>query len=51
MKELEALASKSKTTKMWVDVLIKPVLIMMMFIRAERESDWPLHLEAILKPS
>lgn len=46
MSILEDLASKSKTTKLWVDMLIKPVFIMMMFIRAEREADWPLHLEA-----
>lgn len=47
MNKLEDLASKSKTTKLWVDMLIKPVFIMMMFIRAEREADWPLHLEAL----
>ena len=41
---LETEASKSQTTKLWVDVLIKPVLLTMMFIRAEREGDWPLHL-------
>ena len=46
MKLLEELANRSKTTKLWVEVLIKPVFIMMMFIRAEREGDWPLHLEA-----
>ncbi|KAG0698661.1 hypothetical protein GWK47_025997 [Chionoecetes opilio] len=46
MSILEELASRSKTTKLWVDILIKPVFIMMMFIRAEREGDWPLHLEA-----
>ena len=41
---LETEASKSQTTKLWVDVLIKPVLLTMMFVRAEREGDWPLHL-------
>lgn len=41
---LENEASKSQTTKLWVDVLIKPVLLTMMFVRAEREGDWPLHL-------
>ncbi|KAG0714324.1 hypothetical protein GWK47_014367 [Chionoecetes opilio] len=46
MSILEELTSRSKTTKIWVDILIKPVFIMMMFIRAEREGDWPLHLEA-----
>ena len=44
---LEDLASKSHTSKMWVDVFIKPVLIMMLYVRAEREGDWPLHLQAV----
>ena len=43
MNVLNDLASKSRTSKMWVDVFIKPVLIMMLHIRAEREGDWPLH--------
>ena len=51
MKELtDYLDSKSKnsnTTKLWVDCLIKPVLIMMEFIRAESEGDWPLHLFSV----
>ena len=44
---LEALAEQSKTTKLWLDCLIRPVLLMMLFIRAEREGDWPLHLWAV----
>ena len=40
-------ASRSRTSKLWVDNLIKPVLIMMQFVRAEREGDWPLHLSAV----
>ena len=44
MQILETEASKSQTTKLWVDVLIKPVLLNTMFVRAEREGDWPLHL-------
>lgn len=44
MKKLEDLSKRSRTTKMWVDILIKPVQIMMLYIRAEREGDWPLHL-------
>ena len=47
MTVLEDLASKSRTAKMWVDVFIKPVLIMMQYVRAEREGDWPLHLKAV----
>jgi len=41
------MASKSQTTSAWVVNLIKPVLIMMQFVRAEREGDWPLHLAAV----
>jgi hypothetical protein len=44
MQILEAEASKSQTTKLWVDVLIKPVLLTMMGIPAEREDNEPLHL-------
>lgn len=44
MKALEAIARQSKTVKLWVDVLIKPVMLMMAYIRAEREGDWLLHL-------
>ena len=32
---------------MWVTNLITPVFIMMMFVRAEREGDWSLHLAAV----
>ena len=47
MQALEDLASHSRTTKFWLDNLIKlAVLIMRLYIRAERESDWPLHLFA-----
>ena len=47
MNVLENFGSKSRTAKMWVDVFIKPVLIMMVYVRAEREGDWPLHLQAV----
>ena len=40
-------SEQSRATKLWVDCLIKPVFIMMMFLRAEREADWPLHLKAV----
>ena len=46
MHVLEEKSRRSRTSKLWVDNLIKPVLIMMLFIRAEREADWPLHLFA-----
>lgn len=41
------LSTKSKTAKLWLDGFIRPVLIIMAFTRAERESDWPLHLWAL----
>ena len=44
MKPLED--KPSCTQKFWIDNLIKPVFIIMLFIRAEREGDWPLHLLA-----
>ena len=45
MEVLENIAKRSKTAKLWVDMLIKPVFIIMRFVRAEREADWLLHLE------
>ena len=36
-----------RTSKMWVDAFIKPILIMMLYVRAEREGDWLLHLQAV----
>ena len=44
---LNDLCSQSRTAKLCVDCLIRPVLLMMMYVRAEREADWPLHLEAV----
>ena len=44
---LDKAASASKTSKLWVACLLKPVFIMMMYVRAEREGDWPLHLVAV----
>jgi len=46
MHVLEEKSQRSRTSKLWVN-LIKPVLILMLFIRAEREADWPLQLLAI----
>ena len=46
---LESKATQSKTAKMWVECFMKPVLIIMQFVRAEREGDWPLHLCAVEK--
>ena len=41
---LEDVSSKSRTSKLWVDCLIKPVLLVMKYVRAERTGDWLLHL-------
>ena len=47
MKALEKAPAQSKTTEVWCENLVKPVFIMMSFVRAEREGDWPLHLWAV----
>ena len=44
---LDHIAMKSKTAKLWVDCFIKPVFIMMQYVRAEREGEWPLHLLSV----
>lgn len=49
VKLIETSGERSKITKLWVEYLIKPVFIMMMFVRAEREGDWPLHMFAVEK--
>ena len=41
---LDSLATKSRTTKMWVNNVIKPTFLMMRFCRASHEGDWPLHI-------
>ncbi len=42
MKVLEECASKSKTAKLWVDVVVKSTFIAMLYIRSEREADFLL---------
>ena len=44
---LTDISNRSDTGKLWVDCFVRPTLIMMVFVRAERESDWPLHLWAV----
>lgn len=39
MQVLDSRASRSRTTKLWFENLIKPVLITMLFVRAEKEAD------------
>ena len=47
MSILEKESTKSRTAKVWVENLIKPVLIMMIYVRAEREAEWSLHIWAM----
>ena len=42
---LDKLATQSRTTKLWVDNVIKPTFLIMMFCRATHESDWLLHIK------
>ena len=44
---LDELAFNSKASKLWVDSLIKPVFIMMMYMWAERGGNLPFHIEAV----
>ena len=38
MSFLEDISSRSKTAKLWIDCLVKPVFVMMMYIRGERKE-------------
>ena len=49
MKALDQIASESRTVKLWVEILVKPVLLMMTYVMAEREGDWLLHLATFKK--
>ena len=44
--KLERAADKSPTSKLWVDCLLKPVFIMMLYMRAEK-GEFDLHHWAI----
>ena len=32
---------------MWIDAFIKPVFLMMLYVRAVGEGDWPLHIQSV----
>ena len=49
--ELEELSSKSKTCKMWVDIIIKPTFLLMLHDRSDHEGDFALHLYAAVRCS
>ena len=44
---LDKKCDESKTSKLWITIVIYPVLNIMKFVRAERTSDWLLHLSAV----
>ena len=44
---LDDLSSKSLLAKHWIQNLINPVFIAMLYLRAEREADFPLHYYAV----
>ena len=46
MDALHDVSSRSRTAKHWVEKLIKPVFLIITFVRAEREGDWQLDLYA-----
>ena len=47
MNALEEKSKSSRNTKLWVELLIKPLLLCFLFIMAELEGEWPLYLEAV----
>ena len=46
---LTTISSQSRTSKLWVNNLIRPVLYMMLYVRAEREGDWLLHIYSVTR--
>ena len=46
MNKLSELSKKSRTTKAWVDNVIRPVLLINMFCRAAHEGDFALHVSS-----
>ena len=44
---LNSLAKKSRTTHLWLKALIWPVILIMRFIRASRETEWPFHIHTL----
>ena len=45
---LEDVGSSSCTAKVWLDIAVKPVFIMIKFMKTAREADWLLlHLVAL----
>ena len=47
LQALDDTASQSRTTKLSVDCLIKPVFVILKYIRPERKADWALHHDMV----
>ena len=45
--ELNKMAAKSNTAKVWIDGFVGPMLTIFLYIRAEREGEWVLHLASV----
>ena len=41
---LDELSAKSKTSKVWIDLTIKPAFIVMLYIRADHKRNFALQL-------
>ena len=44
---LSTLAKKSRTEHLWLKSLIWSLILIMKFVRASRETDWPLHIHTL----
>ena len=44
---LEQKSKSSRTTKLQVELLIRPLLLCLLFNKAELEEEWPLDLETV----
>ena len=46
---LTKVAANSHTAKLWIDGFVGPMLIIFLYIRAEREGEWALYLASVEK--
>ena len=44
---IDDISKRTATAKHWFDSLIKPIFICLLFVRAEREREWLLHLTLV----
>ena len=44
---IDDVSKRSATAKHWINNLIKPIFICLLFVRAEREGGWLLHLTSV----